>query len=1160
MANKLQQLIGKISKRESRLPLVARVFVWLLGVPSLAIILVYGRLLFGPIEVNFIRAQAEDSIRSGLPANSDLEIGSVSLSTDNLLRPVLRFSSVVITDHNSGADIKMKALEIGFSPVFALIGQPGARVKMVEPKIQFVQDLLGPRLARFELVDDSKTGETLVRILEGQSAYPSVGIMESGLTVRGAIPDGDGVGLRSDNDWLVQNIEANEKSLADLIVQAEEGRFSKLEIQGGKIEMLDPVYGLIKEFSNVQLSIVPNAGGSRTKGQLSATLAGQTLDGTFERSVEADGGVLLAIKLSSLDFAAMLPVLDDPDAIIAVSGHGSVEGKFRYEAPGGRVISGDLNVDAGGTKFRIQKDLFPVVEAKLALHWRPAAGRFTLDETRIAIGKTTAMISGDFLLGLDDVYGPTIGMTLHGRDLSIQPLDLGAPESAFAEMAFSGWSAPLYGALGIDRFVLSKPGAEVRAKGRLDLVRRGIGIDMEIGGEGITADDLKRLWPYFISSEGRTWFVNQVTGGTVLSSTMKLNYPVGSFVQGSEQEDFPKDAVSIDLVGVDVRFKPVMNMDAIAVRGAARLAVRDASTSVHMDNLAFPTAVEPVNFSNAAVIIDGSDRDQSIIEISGDVVGSIPALIDLAETHASAAIGGLKLPVKPSALNGTATGRVVANLVFDRDGEMARLDYAANGEVDEFSSTEPLADRAVSDGKLFFNASSEGYKIQGTAKLDGLNSEFSAEGTLDGTPDIRVSSTVNANDLKKFGFDASAFLSGDVRFVGKPLEDGGLQVAVDLTDAELTLADIGLAKPSGVKGTLTAELHQKGELSEITQIALDFADVRLNGALEFDNEEGLVSANFSTFGLSEGDDARLEVAAIKGGYAVKLSGEQFDLKPMLKRYFAVDQTSTGGPQSSSIPQTIILDAKIKRALGHYGVTAYNFDLHLNLKGENLKDTSLQTQFGADNSVSIITNAVDKGRVMSVAVNDAGMLLRFLNVYPRLLGGAGSLVMTTDDTTNVHVGEIRLKDFAIVDEEKVAQVLGNHKDSMTLIAKENRVKFDDARVNFIRRSDRIEITDGTVDGGSIGGTLRGFVYTKAREYDLTGTYVPLFALNNIFQKLPIIGQLMGGREGEGLVGVTFAVRGPLDKPDFAVNPASILAPGLFRSIFEFRAKEAPREGQ
>jgi len=104
--------------------------------------------------------------------------------------------------------------------------------------------------------------------------------------------------------------------------------------------------------------------------------------------------------------------------------------------------------------------------------------------------------------------------------------------------------------------------------------------------------------------------------------------------------------------------------------------------------------------------------------------------------------------------------------------------------------------------------------------------------------------------------------------------------------------------------------------------------------------------------------------------------------------------------------------------------------------------------------------------------------------------------------------------------------------------------------------KVEIIDGVLTGPSHGGTLRGYIYTDAKQYDLTGTYVPLSGINTLFQRLPVIGELLGGREGEGLIGVTFAVRGPLDKPDFLINPASVLAVGAFRSLFEFRAREEP----
>jgi hypothetical protein len=183
----------------------------------------------------------------------------------------------------------------------------------------------------------------------------------------------------------------------------------------------------------------------------------------------------------------------------------------------------------------------------------------------------------------------------------------------------------------------------------------------------------------------------------------------------------------------------------------------------------------------------------------------------------------------------------------------------------------------------------------------------------------------------------------------------------------------------------------------------------------------------------------------------------------------------------------------------------------------------------------------------------GTLLRFIGMYSRLLNGEASLALTIDTKDNRNSGEFVLTDFSLVDEDKVAQVMGNHRDSRSLIERQNRVNFKRAYVKFNRQGEVIAIEESALDGGTIGGTLRGAIYTNSRQYDLVGTYIPLFGLNNIFQKLPILGRLLGGRDGEGLIGVTFAIRGKLDDPQFSINPASILAPGVFRQIFEFRAR-------
>ena len=192
--------------------------------------------------------------------------------------------------------------------------------------------------------------------------------------------------------------------------------------------------------------------------------------------------------------------------------------------------------------------------------------------------------------------------------------------------------------------------------------------------------------------------------------------------------------------------------------------------------------------------------------------------------------------------------------------------------------------------------------------------------------------------------------------------------------------------------------------------------------------------------------------------------------------------------------------------------------------------------------------------MSVAFNDLGSVLRLVGVYAQVQGGEGSLVIQQNAKAKVGQGQLSLKNFSIVDEKNLAAILDGHAESRKILSRGNDLSFRSAQVDFTQRVDRLQINDAVITGDSLGGSGKGFIYTDKKQYDLTGTFIPIFGLNNAFGKL--LGPL-GGGAGGGLFGITFAVKGPLDKPDFRVNPMSALAPGAFRSLFEYRAKEQPR---
>ena len=113
-----------------------------------------------------------------------------------------------------------------------------------------------------------------------------------------------------------------------------------------------------------------------------------------------------------------------------------------------------------------------------------------------------------------------------------------------------------------------------------------------------------------------------------------------------------------------------------------------------------------------------------------------------------------------------------------------------------------------------------------------------------------------------------------------------------------------------------------------------------------------------------------------------------------------------------------------------------------------------------------------------------------------------------------------------------------------------MQFDQLKAPFSYGNGQFILHDSYVNGPVIGATLRGKIDFRTETMRLGGTYVPLYGLNSAIGEIPILSDLLVGRKGEGVFGVTFAIEGPTAKPTVIVNPVSILTPGVFRQIFDF----------
>ena len=87
-----------------------------------------------------------------------------------------------------------------------------------------------------------------------------------------------------------------------------------------------------------------------------------------------------------------------------------------------------------------------------------------------------------------------------------------------------------------------------------------------------------------------------------------------------------------------------------------------------------------------------------------------------------------------------------------------------------------------------------------------------------------------------------------------------------------------------------------------------------------------------------------------------------------------------------------------------------------------------------------------------------------------------------------------------------------------------VSFSALRAEVTRQNGALTIRNGVVKGPMIGATIEGSIDYPGNQVCMSGTFVPMYGVNNISGQIPLFGLFLGGDDNEGLIGVTYEVVG------------------------------------
>ncbi len=717
----------------------------------------------------------------------------------------------------------------------------------------------------------------------------------------------------------------------------------------------------------------------------------------------------------------------------------------------------------------------------------------------------------------------------------------------------------------------------------------GLGGDLDITAavelSALPADELGDYWPEMLAPDGRSWTLENVTGGSAENARLSLaaRVPDGDFE-------------ALELIafegGFDLRDMTVRYLDDMpAITGVSGQASFGPDSLRFQLNQGREGALELRDFDIDLLELSGDSH----MEIDGRIAGPLSAALELLGEDRLDLME--RTDVDPGTARGETDVRLALAFPLLDDLSLDQVDIQAEAEIRQGAVDDFLLGQDASDMDLALTADRQGLVLEGPLALAGVPAQLDWQEDFTGAAEVRTRLSLDFPNLdpagqRRLALDLEPYLSGPVAAsaLATIAQDGtgNLKLAANLRDARLSFPFLHWEKPANQDGTLRLSLAVAEE-AIVGLNAFDLAAGTLRARGQGELQEG--GHDFRRLRFDEltyrGTTLRgVEIAREGDGLALDLGRGVLDAAAFLhegSEEGADDTEPELAPASGRPPETPLritaqrLDA-VYFAEGRY---LRNVNLHLDrshdgwervvVHGEVPKALWMRRSDGTqveDATGALLTvkgfdmefGPTEEGDYrLDVRMNDMGAGLRALGIIDTVEGGDLEVRASTAGPAPYHpmAGRIEAQDYVLREAPVMAKLL-----SLASFAGISNVLSGDG-LRFQRLVGDFTLEDGVVTtelvrayGPALGLTAQGRLDFDRDEIELDGTVVPAYTVNRIIGGIPLLGPLLTGGEGQGLVAVVYGIDGKLSDPDVRVNPLSVLTPGFLRGLFGL----SPSNGQ
>jgi hypothetical protein len=752
-------------------------------------------------------------------------------------------------------------------------------------------------------------------------------------------------------------------------------------------------------------------------------------------------------------------------------------------------------------------------------------------------------------------------------DVMLGAEEFGVPAIPVDRLLSQGSYDPQAKALNIDRLYVQAADAQINVSASIRQGKESPAIRLSGTFSPMPVAFFKIVWPKMMLAGAREWIGSHIPSGRLTGGSVKIDIPDGMLAKVEEGGDIPPEAVDLRL-----------DLENLVVRYWGELPVMQTAKSV--------AAVSGRKFfyqvPEASVTLPSGNRVQLG---SGEfIIGDLRPKVPTAEIHfktqsdARAAFEFLdheplqyiqKLKIKSPAVDAPLATTFSMALPLLKEVRFADLRMNGRAHLQDLRATDLPGGMGIHGGTMDFDISETAIEARGDVKMNGMpvkiNWQRIYDAPSDRQPPLRLRAIIDDAARQEMGLEVNHVLRGPVaaevtvamRKDLPPL----IRAEANLSDADVIMGSMGWRKPPGQRALLSADIEPADNgMVALRNVNLGGDDIAIRGELTLNDKKQPTAFRFPTLSLNLQTQLELSGELTNNVWKVRGSGTNYDGRQFFRSLFSAGKVTEDQPQLPKNTPGVDIKLDVDNVYGFFDTTVKKVTLEARRRNDKLVYLDLHGRLNGKEPVAArLDTKQGEPRTLLAEATDGGAAFRLVGFYPSARGGEVSLKVNLDGSGPAEkIGVLYARNFIIVGDQVVGEVLSGGPKNEKAAAARNRpaaeygqqLEFDHLRVPFSVGAGQFVVHDGIINGPMLGATMRGNIDFKRERISVSGTYVPLFGLNAAISGVPIIGDLLSGRHGEGIFGITFAVQGPTNNPDVLVNPMSMVAPGFLRQLFEF----------